>query len=200
MSNTIGIVIRDKLAKYITDSAIDGACEAIVKLINDGFVRKELYKEKLGRVNSLYVELKTAKEALAAAEDKIVEFSTKFKDRKDDVYKELALKTLEAYGAIPQFTELLYKEFEFNPVEIQEDVEFSDYLSLQIQQMKLAYPYAFGEFSVEKAAIASNPIQIQHVNNPWKRDTLDLEEQTRLYRTDPSSARDMANSVGIRLT
>lgn len=201
MSNSISIYIRKILSPYVEESAMDKASEAIVKFISDGFVRKELYKEKREAVNKLTDELTAVKEKLTTAEVKITEFSDEISVEKGELYKELASKTLKASGANPHFQDLLLNELcmLYNKYGKCDDVA-NTYASLDahVDLLKKTYPYAFGEYSVKKAEIAANPIHLQIESNPWKRESVDLEEQIRLFRSNPTLARELAFSVGIR--
>ena len=203
MNNSINQIVYEILKPHLSDSAMETALEAIVKLISDGFVRKELYKEKLAIVNKLTNELETVKEACSTAEQSNLELLAEIENdtlAKEKAYKkENALKSLEDCGANPQYYDLLLKELSCGNEEIDKDCDIYDYYTAKIMELKSKYPYIFGELSVKNADIASSPVKVSSVNNPWKRETVDLEEQIRLFRENPSLARQMAISVGIRL-
>ncbi|MCL2704100.1 MAG: hypothetical protein FWE91_10905 [Defluviitaleaceae bacterium] len=196
--------IKSILGKEVEEPAMGAVSQAIAKLISDGFVRKELYKEKLAELCALNEDFAAVREEFSTAANRITEFEEMDKVREEAETlerRDLEMsKALEAGGANPHFIKLLKKELCFDDKEFGYDYNVTEkLLTEKIKSLKTEYPYAFGNVMFEKAEVALRPAITKPNNNPWSRDKPNLDEQTRIYRENPVSATEMALRAGVKL-
>jgi hypothetical protein len=189
---------------------------AIEKRVSDGFVRKELYREKLEALKAALEACSTANEALSTAQAE-AEAHKRDCERVSAEYQgyaenqqalvhyaqkdEAVSRALEADGANPVFINLLKKGIDLAAATLTGDGD-----RLQIagwdeisKGLKAAYPEAFGLVKTLRADVATPPPSHGNERNPWLEDYKSLGEQGRLYRENPALARDLAAMAGKRI-
>lgn len=209
--------ILAEYGQYADDPAMEALESAISKMLSDGYVRKELYKEKLDLAAELKESLETALEGLSTAGEEATEYREKLalaleshrtyvesqsQATRMEKARAAAARQLEAYGADPRYVNLLMKELELGAAELCEDgdgnLTIANFDALA-EPLKTALPEAFGVLRWSGARIAAPPETPANRANPWDKGSESLEGQTELYRKDPALARELARCAGIRL-
>ena len=69
-------------------------------------------------------------------------------------------------------------------------------ISVCVAKVLAKHPYLKGAGGVSPPA---RPAAAMYEKNPFAKDTLNLTEQCRLFRTNPAKARDLARRAGVKL-